>query len=219
MKKYFSRKKACLRYIFALDSTALCVIMLAALILSGIISAVQSRENIRSSVVRLHILAESDSDYDQELKLKVRNGILAASPELFEPYSSSAEAEESLSAHLGDITNIAENVLAENGCYLPVTAKIEQTEFDERIYGDITMPAGEYTALRVEIGSGLGHNWWCVMYPPLCVPCAQLNMTDKEILEKYGTELTEEDISLLLESGDYEVRFYIIDKLAELFGD
>ena len=79
--------------------------------------------------------------------------------------------------------------------------------------GDMIFPAGEYEALKVNLGKSAGKNWWCVMYPPLCVPCAGVDMTDEEIMEKYGGELTDEDIELLTEEG-YKPRLYI----AELIG-
>ena len=158
----------------ASDSAVIAAIMAISLLISGIFTAVSSEKHIEESLVRLHILANSDSELDQQLKLRVRDAVLASSDELFEPYSSSEEAEE---------------------------------------YGEYTVPAGRYTALRITIGEGKGHNWWCVMYPPLCVPCAGVDMTDEEIMEKYGGELTDEDIELLTEEG-YKPRLYI----AELIG-
>ncbi len=127
-------------------------------------------DQLRGSVLRLHILADSDTDYAQNLKLKVRDGLLEA--DLFECAESLADAEKMASENLEAIENKAEKILRENGCYLPVTAELADVEFDERVYEDITMPAGEYRALRVKIGSAQGKNWWCVMYPPLCLPVA-----------------------------------------------
>ena len=118
---------------------------------------VRKLEKLRHSVLRLHILAESDSEYDQKLKLKVRDALLESG--VLDGADSLEEAEMIAEEKLPDIVEIAENVLRENGCYLPVTAEVTDVDFDERVYGDITMPAGEYRALRVKLGSAQGHNW------------------------------------------------------------
>ncbi|MCM1578603.1 MAG: stage II sporulation protein R, partial [Ruminococcus sp.] len=121
--------------------------------------------------------------------------------------------------HLEDMEKIAEDVLKKNGCDDKVRCEIKKVSFDKRDYGSFSVPAGEYTALQVVIGSGGGHNWWCVMYPPLCVPCAGVDMTDEEILEKYGGELSEEEILLMTESGDFEARFYLAELAQRLAGE
>lgn len=199
------------------ETAATAIAMAAALFFSGVISAAQCRQELCEDMVRLHILAASDSEYDQNMKLAVRDGILAASPDIFAPYSTADEARQSLTEHCSDIEKIAEEILHENGCDKPVTCSLEITEFDEREYGSYTVPAGEYTALRVVIGEGEGHNWWCVMYPPLCVPCACAGMTDEEIMEQYGGELSDEEISLITYGGEFKARLYIADLIGELF--
>lgn len=200
------------------ETTVIGIAMALGLLISGIFSAAQAKADLQNDIVRLHILADSDSEEAQELKIAVRDALLAASPELFEPYSTAEEAERSLSLHLGDIEEIAENTLREKGCGDDVHCELEMIPFDERVYGRFTVPAGEYTALRVVIGSGEGHNWWCVMYPPLCVPCAGVDMTDEEILEKYGCELSDEEILLITESGDFEARLYLAEVWERFFG-
>ena len=197
----------------ASNSAVIAAIMAISFLISGIFTAVSSEKHIEESLVRLHILANSDSELDQQLKLRVRDAVLASSDELFEPYSSSEEAEEALSGQLDKIKAIADSTLAENGCDDRTVCEITSMDIDRREYGEYTVPAGRYTALRITIGEGKGHNWWCVMYPPLCVPCAGVDMPDEEIMEKYGGELTDEDIELLTEEG-YKPRLYI----AELIG-
>lgn len=108
-------------------------------------------EQLRGSVLRLHILADSDSEYDQKLKLKVRDALLECG--IFEEADSLEEAELTAAERMPEIVETAESVLRENGCDLPVTAELADVEFDERVYGDITMPSGKYRALRVKIGS------------------------------------------------------------------
>lgn len=196
------------------DSLVIAGIMAVSLLVSGIFTAVSAEKHIEKSLVRLHILANSDSELDQQLKLKVRDAVLESSEELFAPYSSSAEAEEQLASSLDRIKEIADQTLAENGSSDTAVCEITQMNIDRREYGEYTVPAGEYTALRITIGSGEGHNWWCVMYPPLCVPCAGVDMTDEEIIEKYGGELTDEDIILLTEEG-YKPRLYIAELISK----
>lgn len=177
----------------------------------GIIRDGRRLDRLRGSVLRLHILAESDSDRDQQLKLYVRDALLESG--ILGEADSLAEAESIAAERLPDIERIAETVLRANGCELPVEAELADTEFDVRTYGDITMPAGTYRALRVKIGSAQGHNWWCVMYPSLCVPAACEVTDDKqEELEKFG----DEELDILYEPEKYEIRFAIWDKITEI---
>lgn len=201
-----------------ISQTALIAAAMAfSLLVTGIFSAVQTEKDLESSLVRLHILADSDSEEDQRLKLLVRDAVLGSSDELFKPYSSSEEATAALSEQLDKIKQIADDTLAANGSEDTVSCEICEMTFDRRIYNDFAVPAGNYTALRIKIGSGEGHNWWCVMYPPLCVPCAGAALTDEEIMEKYGGELSEEDIMMLTEESDYEARLYIAELFEKLF--
>lgn len=205
---------------YILSTSALIAIAMAfSLTVSGIITALSAKDHVEESIVRLHILAKSDSDEDQALKLKVRDAVLAASDEMFTPYSTAEEAETSLETQMDRIKEIAENTLRENGCTDNVICELTAMPFDTRVYDDLTVPAGNYTALRITIGEGKGKNWWCVMYPPLCVPCASMEMTDEEIMELYGGELTEDDLLMLTETEDYQARLYIADLIERLFGD
>ena len=171
-------------------------------------------EQLRGSVLRLHILAESDSERDQQLKLKVRDALLTSG--VLDGADDLKSAENIASAKLPEIERIAEDTLRENGCSLPVSAELADVEFDERTYGDITMPAGEYRALRVKIGSAQGHNWWCVMYPPLCLPAACEVTDDKE---KECEFFDDDELDIMYHPEKYEVRFAIWDKIKELAED
>lgn len=174
-------------------------------------------DKLRGSVLRLHILAESDSEYDQKLKLKVRDGLLESG--IFKSADSLEEAEKIAVESLDEIEEKAEDILCKNGCNLPVSAELADVVFDERVYGDITMPAGKYRALRVKIGSAQGKNWWCVMYPPLCLPAA-CTMGDKadevEKSDKAEEYFTDEEKDILHCPKKYEIRFAIWDKIKSL---
>ena len=148
-------------------------------------------------VIRLHVLANSDSEADQALKLRVRDRILAEAEELFVPGAGRAETEELLRAHLYDLAAAGAEVVGEAGYSYPVTASlVHDYWFPPKTYTDFALPAGAYTALRIEIGAGGGQNWWCVLYPGLCrAACG-------------GYALPEEND---LVCGDYILRLRFVD--------
>ena len=159
-------------------------------------------EAISNQVLRLHILANSDSEEDQQLKLKVRDAILEEYN--FYQMSSLEEAERYVADNLEAITQTAQQVVCSEGYDYPVKAEIVNMFFDTRRYEDFTMPAGRYDALRITIGNAEGHNWWCVLYPPLCVPAAE----PKQELEE---NLTEEQCEFVGDSPKYDVRFAFVE--------
>lgn len=180
---------------------------------SAVVRDGRNLDGLRNSVLRLHILANSDSEHDQNLKIKVRDALLES--DIFDNADSLETAEKIAQDNLDKIVETAENVLSENGCNLPVTAEIADVVFDERVYGDITMPSGEYRALRVKIGLAEGKNWWCVMYPPLCIPAACDVVEDKSAEEVFS----ESELDIMYHPKKYEVRFAIWDKIKEILAD
>ncbi len=155
--------------------------------------------SIRSDTLRLHIIANSDSEFDQELKLKVRDRILSETGELFAEVSGKSEAKALAAYSANDIKNAAEEVIANEGAEYPVEVEIVNMWFETRSYDGFTLPAGDYDAVRIIIGEGEGHNWWCVMYPQLCIPGAE------ERISEYG-----KNKEFVLGEG-YELRFKIIE--------
>lgn len=142
----------------------------------------QQCQALRADVIRLHILANSDSQVDQAVKLLVRDKILAGTGEAFSKQGGRAAAMGAAREALPEIERIAAETLAENGFDLPVHAEICNMYFNTRTYDDYTLPAGMYDAVRVTLGEGAGRNWWCVIYPPICVPAAQPQ--DSAVLEE-----------------------------------
>ncbi len=200
-------------------------VMAAGLILAILISNIGSfisdgrkLDELRGSVLRLHILANSDSEQDQQLKLMVRDKLLESG--LFESAESLSQAEAIAEEKLDKITDIAERVLRENGCNHKVTAELADVDFGDRTYGDITMPAGRYRALRIKIGSAEGHNWWCVMYPPLCLPAA-CEAEDGAGEDESAAEANfdEKELDILHKPRKYKVRFAIWDKIKSIISD
>lgn len=172
-------------------------------------------DNISNDVFRLHILANSDSDYDQSVKLKVRDKVLEYSKNLFESASSKEEAESLISQNLDDITRVAQNELQNLGCDKTVKAEIKKMYFTTRYYDSYTLPSGMYDALRITIGSGKGHNWWCVMYPSICVSAA----SEQDEKAKQALDDGEYDI---IKNEKYSYKFKVVElfeKLCSCFKD
>lgn len=181
--------------------------IIAALVLTSVFAFLPFEHKCREisdEVLRIHILADSDSDYDQNLKLMVRDKILEYTDGLYSDVSSKEEAIKITETHINEIISQAEATLRENGCNKKVNAEICNMDFNTRYYGDITMPSGNYTALRVTIGSGEGKNWWCVMYPSLCL----YTSADTKTLED---ELSEEQYEVITDTPKYEFKFKILE--------
>lgn len=167
-----------------------------------------SLKQLEDGVLRLHILADSDSTQDQFNKLLVRDALLKRSAEWSLSASDRTEMETTLTENLPLIEEIAEETLRAAGCTDAVTATLCAMEFPARTYGDVTLPAGEYQALRLTIGSGDGQNWWCVMYPSLCVPAASEETEPSETLETYFDDTVCE---MTTDPESYEVRLKCVE--------
>lgn len=161
-------------------------------------------DNISRDVFRLHILANSDSDHDQSVKLKVRDRVLEYSKGLFESAKSKQEAESLISQNLDNITRAAQNELKDLGCDQTVKAEIKKMYFTTRYYDSYTLPSGMYDALRITIGSGKGHNWWCVMYPSICVSAAA------EQDEKAKQALDDDEYEII-KNEKYSYKFKVVE--------
>ena len=135
---------------------------------------------IRENTLRLHILANSDSPADQALKLKIRDAVLSHSGELFSGCDTRQKMVGAAQEQLSDIQRIAEQTAMHNGYDLPVTVSVTDMFFETRRYDNVLLPAGTYTAVRIDLGEAAGKNWWCVLYPPLCVSAAQTGFTEEE---------------------------------------
>lgn len=160
---------------------------------------------LADKVIRLHVIANSDSAADQALKLQVRDRILAEAGDLFAQGLSREEAEAAIVARLPDLAAAGAEVVGEEGYSYAVTASLEQEIwFPTKTYTDFALPAGDYTALRVVIGDGGGQNWWCVVFPPLCL--GSVTETVAETAAAGGFD--EEEISLITgENEGYVVKF------------
>ncbi len=182
--------------------------VLCGLIITVILSTVSFARDcseIRNSVLRMHVIANSDSDADQELKLKVRDAVLQAGKEYFDGSVTASQAEEKLIPVKEKLEQAAKQTIEENGFNYGVRVTICKEYFGTRTYdNDITLPAGQYEAVKVIIGEGKGHNWWCVMFPPMCLPAAE---SDAEI----DSVLSDSELSVVKSNPKFEPRFKIIE--------
>ncbi|MBQ2614927.1 MAG: stage II sporulation protein R [Clostridia bacterium] len=193
----------------------------ATLILTGVfaclrVQALQS--GVREEVLRLHIVANSDTPCDQAVKIKVRNRILQDCGMLFADCASQEEAASIARERSGLICRVAEKALRENGVFYPVSVRVEECRFPTKSYGGVRLPAGRYTAVNLRIGAGMGQNWWCVMYPPLCLTGDAVK-ADEQTLAQLRKELSAEEYALVTETSSIQVKvkFRIAEWLGKRF--
>ena len=165
--------------------------------------------NIRQDVIRLHVLANSDSEEDQALKLQVRDRVLEETEQLFLSAQDKAEAAELVKKNLPAIQSAAHQVVLENGYDYDVEVTFQNEYFTTREYDNFTLPAGRYDAVRVKIGAAQGHNWWCVMFPPLCIPAAESEQKVETVIGADGKEI-------ISNRPKYELKFKILEVLEEI---
>ena len=175
-----------------LFTKALCVALIIT-VLASVLPFEASCQEIREDVFRLHILANSDSEEDQNLKLKVRDEVLKYTENLYKNSNSKSEAEKLTLENLQSIANIAKKEIVNNGYDYDVTCQISDVYFNTRTYEKVTMPSGTYRALQIKIGKAQGKNWWCVMYPSLCIgSCTNYNeLSDKLDNKEYNLLVNE----------------------------
>lgn len=166
-------------------------------------------QNIRSDVVRLHILANSDSEEDQNIKLMVRDALLECGKELFSGTVTVDNAEGKIQNEKDTLIDTANKVLADNGFNYETKIYLAEEYFTTRQYENFTLPAGEYLALKVVLGEGKGHNWWCVMFPPLCLPAASENTELDVVFGNNGADIVSN-------SNKYIMKFKIIEIIEEI---
>ena len=169
--------------------------------------ALNTQRDLADRVVRLHVLANSDSEEDQALKLLVRDAVLERATALLEQTESRAEAEALLRESLPELETIAEETVRANGYSYAVTAELEDTSFPTKEYDGFSLPAGEYLALRILIGEGAGQNWWCVVFPPLCT-AASADVPETALAAGF----TEDQVGLMTEEDSgYVLKFKAVE--------
>ena len=188
--------------------------LLVALIICGVLNInafSQQCESIREKMLRMHVIANSDSEEDQQLKLKVRDVVLSAGKEVFDGSVTAIEAKEKITPYIDYLENTALETIKNEGFDYNVKITVEKEYFSTRTYDNsVTLPAGYYTAVKVIIGEGKGQNWWCVMFPPMCLPTAVAECEISDVL-------TDDETEIVTETDKYKFRFKIIEILEEIF--
>lgn len=194
MRKYIRRVGICL--------------LLAMLVWTAGVFA--DKQTLQKELVRLHVVANSDSPEDQALKLRVRDAVVESLREELENLADVEAAKAYLRENLPKIEEAANRALREAGCGDVAVVSLAVQEFATRVYDTFTLPAGIYESLRITIGAGAGRNWWCVVFPSLCIPATSEGFEETASCAGFSDVLTG-----TLE-GDYEIRFFILDAMGRL---
>lgn len=194
------------------------VLVITSLLLFIGLFPVHGEAEIYDTVVRLHVLANSDSDEDQALKLEVRDAVLSVTAPLLEGCTDRDVAIARLNEHMDEIRAAAENIVVKSGKDDPVTLKLGMEEYPERSYESFCFPAGEYLSLRVCIGDAEGQNWWCCLFPPLCLGAATVSNREAEDA-CISVGLTPSQYKIITETEEpvYKVRFKLLELLQSLW--
>lgn len=170
------------------------------------------RQTLNEELLRLHVVANSDNSQDQAIKLRVRDAVIESISEDLAKIGDFETAKAYIRENLPKIQQAANAMLVALGCEPTAQVTLQQEVFDTRVYDTFTLPAGVYESLRVTIGEGAGKNWWCVVFPTLCVPATSDGFEDVAAGAGFPDSLTK---SL---EGEYEIRFYLLDLLGRWQG-
>jgi stage II sporulation protein R len=193
-------------------------VLLVSIVLGAICLPVHGEEQIYDAVIRLHVLANSDSEQDQALKLSVRDAVLAATTNALGDCADRAEAAARLQALIPTLTQIAEQTLRNKGCEDNVRIVLGQEDYPTRNYEAFCFPSGEYLSLRVMIGEAQGQNFWCVLFPPLCTSAATVDKQQAEE-EFIAVGLSKDQYAIITETENtkYTLRFKFLETIQDWF--
>lgn len=199
------------------------LILLMTIVVNGEIKKIDSAKiDYKEKLIRFHVIANSDSDEDQKLKLKVRDNVISYLQPKLAKSNSIEESEKIIKSEYDNLKKISEDTIHTNGYDYGVTVGIVHSNFPTKQYSNVVLPAGEYKALKIIIGNGEGKNWWCVMFPPLCFVDDQKGIIDKKTDEKLKQILTEEEYKLITQkskndANKVKIKFKSIELIQELF--
>lgn len=176
------------------------------------------QQGIAAEIIRFHVLANSDSEKDQALKRKVKDEVVTFMQDKLKKVTKKEQAEQVIKANLEEIRKVAEQVTKKEGNGESVTTALTKKDFPVKVYGDTVFPAGNYETLQIEIGNAKGKNWWCVMFPSLCMVDESYTVVPKEAKEKLKDHLTEEEYeSIQMEQNSVKYRLKIVEIWDELW--
>ena len=179
----------------------------------------EMQKGIAEKIIRFHVIANSDTKEDQDLKLAVRDAVGIKMSGLLKDAADRSRSEAVIRKNMEDMKQTAEKVIAETGYDYDVDICLTDTDFPVKTYGAYTFPAGNYEALEIVIGAGRGHNWWCVMYPNMCFSNTMYEVIDEDARSSLKRVLSEDEYQQVLASGDYQVKFKSFEILKGLYDE
>jgi len=182
------------------------------ILLISLIYGISVQNSLSDKVLRLHILANSNSVFDQELKLKVRDDVVKYLTPLLKNSSDLTQTKQIISNNITSINDIAQTVVSGYSNY-KTSASLSSSSFPTKQYGNISFPAGDYEALKITIGEGAGNNWWCVMFPPLCFTNSSAGVFDESSEEKLQASLSDEEYYMInnYKKPDVKIKFKLLE--------
>lgn len=199
----FKNNKNIKRRIFKIEASVLAALLICCVL--NISSFSEECKNIRSKMLRMHVIANSDSNADQELKLKVRDAVLKEGKEIFDGSVTAEDAKSKILPETERLKRAALAVIENEEFSYDVKITVDNEYFNTRTYDNsVTLPAGYYTAVKVIIGEGKGHNWWCVMFPPMCLPAATKECEISDVLQK-------DEVKIVEGGNKYKFKFKIVE--------
>lgn len=180
---------------------------------------VKMQEHLAQEVLRFHVLANSDSEADQALKMQVKEAVIAYLETELPEELDVDQTKDWVKQHTERIERVSMDVVEAQGYAYPVSAAVTTCYFPQKSYGDVTFPRGNYTALCVEIGAAKGQNWWCVLYPNLCFLDAVNAVVPEEGKEELRRVLTEEEYDQVTADTKFEIKWYLPERLSQMRGN
>ena len=188
----------------------LCLVLLASMV--SAYNLYRDRQSLKENLIRLHVVANSDSAQDQQIKLQVKDAVVAYLQPIVEQFPTKDEAMEYIRQNLSTLRDLSNQVLEKLGIQETVQVTLEPEAFAVREYDTFSLPSGVYDALRIEIGEGNGKNWWCVVFPSLCVPACSEDFETQAVSSGFSQSLT----NTLTQHGGYRMRFFLLDCVGKL---
>ena len=188
----------------------ICLILVFSVL--GVLDLWQDRQTLKNNLIRLHVVANSNSEVDQRIKLQVKDAITEYLQPIVEKFSDKEQAIQYIHDHLSDLQELSNRVLKQLGAKEQANVTLQEETFGTRDYDTFSLPAGVYDALRIEIGKAEGKNWWCVVFPSLCLPASGSGFEDTAVSSGFSPNLT----NTLSNNNRYAVRFFLLDCIGKL---
>lgn len=211
------------------EKTAQGVILVLSLVIAALVMGIMTwktnaaaqvkiQEHLAQEVLRFHVLANSDSEADQVLKMQVKEAVITYLETKLPKELDVDQTTNWVKQHTDELERVSMDVMEAQGYAYPVSAAVTTCYFPQKSYGDVTFPRGNYTALRVEIGAAKGQNWWCVLYPNLCFLDAVNAVVPEEGKEELRQVLTEEEYDQVTAGTKFEIKWYFQERLSQIKG-